>query len=102
MRVFRFRLRATTSVIVATLVLLVGAMPASAAAAPPRDISKFGCPPNLPNPFSDIAGSVHETAIRCGYLYGFFNGTSSTTFTPDANVTRGQYASFLARAFAYA
>lgn len=102
MGVKRFRTRAIAAAIVATAVLLLGATPVRAAAAPPRDISKFACSPNLPNPFTDIAGSVHETAIRCGFQYGFFNGTSSTTFTPAANVTRGQYASFLARAIAYA
>ena len=102
MGVKRFRTRAAVAAIVATAVLLLGAAPSVAAAAPPRDINQFACPANLPNPFTDIAGSVHETAIRCGFLYGFFNGTSGSTFTPEANVTRGQYASFLARALAYA
>lgn len=102
MGVISSRARTSAASIIATVVLLVGATPAGAAAAPPRDINKFACPPDLPNPFTDIAGSAHETAIRCGYLYGFFNGTSGTTFTPDANVTRGQFASFLARGVAYA
>ena len=98
----RFRLRRTTAVVVGVaMVLAMTATPASADAAPARDPSKFACPPNLPNPFTDIAGSVHETDIRCGFLYGFFNGTSSTTFSPEADMTRGQYASILARAVAH-
>jgi len=101
MGIIRFRTRATVCVSIATAVLLLGATPSVAAAAPPRDINDFACPANLPNPFTDIAGSVHETAIRCGALYGFFNGTSPTTFAPEADVTRGQYASFLARAIAF-
>ena len=98
----RFRPRSATAVVVgAAMVLAIAATPAAADAAPPRDPSKFACPPNLPNPFTDIAGSVHETDIRCGFLYGFLNGTSSTTFSPEADMTRGQYASILARAVAH-
>jgi hypothetical protein len=96
-------LRSTLAIVVAAAaLLLVGATPAGAAAGPPRDPSRFGCPPESPNPFTDIDGSVHEAAIRCEAAYGFINGTTSTTFSPSGPVTRGQVASFLARATAYA
>jgi hypothetical protein len=76
---------------------LLTAAPAGAAAAPPRDISRFACPADLPNPFTDISGSVHEQAIRCLTAYELVNGTTPTTFSPLADVKRGQLASFLAR-----
>jgi hypothetical protein len=44
---------------------------------------------------------VHEASIRCAAAYGFINGTTSTTFSPGAPVTRGQIASFLARVVAF-
>src|SRR3546814_14823922 len=57
--------------------------------------------PISPNPFSDIAGNTHESAIRCMTRYGFVNGKTSTTFDPSTDVTRAQLASFLARGLAY-
>jgi len=88
--------------ILAAMLLVSTAAPAGADAAPPRDITRFACPPNSPNPFTDITGSTHEEAIRCAVAYGFVNGTSSTTFSPDAPLTRGQAASFLARGVTFA
>ena len=84
-----------------TLVGVLGA-PARAGAAPPRDIHRFACPTDSPNPFTDLGGSVHEAAIRCAAAYGFINGTTSTTFSPDQPLTRGQAASTTARALAFA
>jgi hypothetical protein len=95
------RLRAALTAVVATAVLGLTATPAAAEAAPPRDTSRFACPASLPDPFTDIDGSVHETAIRCLAAYGFINGTTSTTFSPHDTVTRGQMASFLARVLAF-
>lgn len=96
------RSRRTTGLLVVALSLLGATLPASAAAAPPRDITAHACPPQLPDPFTDTAGSVHEVAIRCLAQYGFVNGTSATTFSPNRSVTRGQLASFLARVLAFA
>ena len=96
------RARSTLAIVLAAMVVLLGsASPAGASAAPPRDPSQFACPPESPNPFTDIDGSVHEASIRCAAAYGFINGTTSTTFSPGAPVTRGQIASFLARLVAF-
>src|SRR3546814_395464 len=85
---------------VAAAVVGTGAR-AEAAAQPPRDTSRYACPASTPNPFSDIAGNTHESAIRCMTRYGFVNGKTSTTFDPSTDVTRAQLASFLARGLAY-
>lgn len=95
------RTRLLATAVLATALLGLGPATAGAAAAPPRDTSRFACPASLPDPFTDVAGSVHEQAIRCLALYGFINGTTSTTFTPGRAVTRGQLASFIARAMAW-
>jgi hypothetical protein len=95
------RIRLTLATFLSVALLGVAPAPAGGAAAPPRDTSRFACPATLPNPFTDIAGSGHEQAIRCMARYGFVNGTTSTTFSPHGEVTRGQLASFLARALAF-
>jgi hypothetical protein len=95
------RTRWTTLLVAAPLAIAASVVapsrPAGADAAPPRDISRFACPADLPDPFTDIAGSVHEQAIRCLAAYELVNGTSPTTFSPNQKVTRGQLASFLVR-----
>ncbi len=91
---------ALAAALVAPLIAIAPA-PAGAAAAPPRDTSRFGCPSTLPAPFADIDGSVHEQAIRCMAALGFVRGRTTTAFDPRANVTRGQLASFLARYLAF-
>ncbi len=48
--------------------------------------------------FDDIANSVHRTNISTIARVGITTGTSATTFSPDAPVTRGQMAAFLRRA----
>ena len=52
-----------------------------------------------PAPFTDTAGLSAESraAIDCVAHYGITKGTSATTFSPDALVTRLQTALFLAR-----
>jgi hypothetical protein len=52
----------------------------------------------LKTPFTDIATSIYETNIEWVYQAGITAGCSPTLFCPDASVTRGQVASFLARA----
>jgi len=52
-------------------------------------------------PYTDvIAGYYYDTAIRWAVETGVTNGTSATTFTPDAPCTRGQIVTFLWRALA--
>ena len=48
--------------------------------------------------FTDIPTNVHERSIERVALAGFASGTSPTTYAPAFPVTRGQMATFLARA----
>ena len=51
------------------------------------------------NPFTDVkAGSYYEKAVLWALANGVTKGTSSTTFSPDANCTRAQIVTFLYRA----
>lgn len=51
------------------------------------------------NPFTDIAaGSYYNQAVLWAVEKGITNGTSATTFGPDASCTRAQVATFLWRA----
>ena len=51
-------------------------------------------------PFVDVLESSPEAqAIACIYALGITTGTSPTTYSPGANVTRAQMASFLARLY---
>ena len=52
--------------------------------------------------FSDVPRNVHEVQIERVALAGFASGTSLTTFSPELRVTRGQMATFLARALGLA
>jgi hypothetical protein len=52
---------------------------------------------NAPTPFVDIGGSFAAADIACIYALGITTGTSPTTYSPGAAVTREQMASFLAR-----
>ena len=59
-----------------------------------------GCPApkGSSNDFTDVvAGSYYETAVQWAVEQGITNGTSATTFSPDAIVTRGQVVTFLWR-----
>ncbi|RHW39574.1 S-layer homology domain-containing protein [Lysinibacillus yapensis] len=49
-------------------------------------------------PFKDVANSPYKSAIEILYANNVTSGTSATTFSPKANVTRGEFASFLLRA----
>lgn len=48
-------------------------------------------------PFTDISGKWYEDAVKWAYDTGAVNGTSPTTFTPEANITREQFATILYR-----
>lgn len=49
-------------------------------------------------PFTDVAkNSWYETAVAWCYANGIVNGTSDTTFSPDAEITREQLAAMLIR-----
>ena len=49
-------------------------------------------------PFSDVAGTIHEDAIAAIVRVDIAGGFGDGTYRPDAEVTRGQMATFLARA----
>ena len=48
--------------------------------------------------FADVAGSVHDPSVRAITHHGVTEGFPDGTFRPADGVTRGQLASFLARA----
>lgn len=53
------------------------------------------------NPFADVAASQYYTnAVLWAVGNGITNGTSATTFSPDANCTRAQIVTFLYRCLA--
>ncbi|MFF5994967.1 5'-nucleotidase C-terminal domain-containing protein [Lysinibacillus sp. KU-BSD001] len=54
------------------------------------------------NPFTDVASSSeYYEAIIALYENGLTTGTTAKTYSPDANVTRGQLASFIVRGLAW-
>ncbi len=57
-----------------------------------------GVGPGPPAPFDDIGGSVHFDAIVALVDAGVTEGCDSNSFCPNRPVTRGQMASFIARA----
>lgn len=50
------------------------------------------------SPFSDVAGTTHADAIAATVEEGITGGFADGTYRPDDEVTRGQMATFLARA----
>lgn len=77
---------------VAVLMALLPALPAGAATE--------ACPTTIPKAgFSDLGGLSSETveAISCVAFYGIAQGTSSTSFAPQLDVSRWQMALFLVR-----
>ncbi len=52
--------------------------------------------------FSDDDTSIFEGDIEWLYSRGITDGTGATTYSPGADVTRGQMAAFLVRSFGYA
>jgi S-layer homology domain len=63
--------------------------PATASACDPVEVPGAG--------FTDVGANVHREAIDCLVWWGIVNGTSGTTFAPQANVRRDQAASVIAR-----
>lgn len=58
--------------------------------------------PVAPTPtFTDIEQSYSKEAIEALYAAGITTGTSETTFSPTAPMTRAQFAVMIARAFGY-
>ena len=55
--------------------------------------------PVATGPFTDTAGNTHAGNINAVAARGIATGTTATTYSPDANVLRGQMATFLARGF---
>jgi hypothetical protein len=53
--------------------------------------------PMGPRVYSDVSGNTHEDNIYYLTDLGIAQGTSATTFSPGAPVTRGQMATFLVR-----
>ena len=57
-----------------------------------------GLPPGAPHPFNDVPPTAfYAAAVAWMYSAGVTTGTSSTTFAPDREVTRGEVAAFLWR-----
>ena len=93
----RRRARRGTSILSA-LALVAALVVPSAVAQAPGGIK--ACWDEIePAPFTDTAGLSAESvaAIDCVAHYGITKGTSATTYSPDALVTRLQTARFLAR-----
>lgn len=61
----------------------------------------FALPPPEGDHFPDVAASVHREAVNAAAESGVTAGCEPTRFCPRAPVTRGQMASFLARAIGY-
>ena len=51
----------------------------------------------ISNPFTDTKNDYYTDAMLWAYKNGIVTGTSATTFSPDANVTREQIAAILYR-----
>lgn len=52
---------------------------------------------NVMLPFTDVAGNFFFCQIAAAYFSGLANGTTPTTYSPYANVTRDQMAAFATR-----
>lgn len=67
-------------------------------AAPPVPIQPTtnACPTVPVTPFVDISGNTHARGIACAYGWQLASGRDANYFAPNARVTRGQMASFLA------
>lgn len=57
----------------------------------------IACPTRAAPAYTDVDGQQHHAAIVCVTQRGVAQGTARRTYTPDASVTRGQMASFIAR-----
>lgn len=54
---------------------------------------------NDPSRYTDISGHPYEAALRNALSNGIMYGTTATTATPDATITRAQMATLIVRAF---
>jgi hypothetical protein len=63
--------------------------PATQAACPPLEVPG--------TTLTDVAGTVHESGITCAVWHGIFGGFADGTFRPDGELSRGQFASNVAR-----
>ena len=64
------------------------------------ELSGRDCPDGGALPFDDVAaGSVHHDGIMCLRALGITSGTSASTFSPDRDVTRAEFATMLARLY---
>jgi hypothetical protein len=83
----------------ALLVLLLGVIPVSMAAADTQARTTDNvCDPPFVSAFDDIDGSAHEDNVLCMADYGITEGTGDgTSYSPRREVTRAQMASFIAR-----
>ena len=63
-----------------------------------RDVLGRACPGGG-TPFSDVAGSVHEDNIACIYNLGITVGTTTTTYSPQDELTASQISRFLLRTY---
>ncbi len=60
-----------------------------------------GSPSAIPSNFTDVPKDAeYAQAVAWAVEQGITQGTSATTFSPDATCTRGQIVTFLYRAFA--
>lgn len=59
----------------------------------------YTLPDNAPDAFTDDDGTVHEASIDAVAAIGVMQGTSDTTFAPQAPVTRAQLATIIAAAY---
>ena len=60
--------------------------------------SGWSMDPEVPNPFTDVKpGDYSYDAVRWGLTWGITNGTTATTFSPNAPCTRAQAVTFLFR-----
>jgi hypothetical protein len=66
---------------------------------PPARSLDPACPAGRvpPSPFRDVAGNLHELAIRCMAWWRVTTGTGPGTYGPERTVRRDQMATFLAR-----
>ncbi|MDJ0664032.1 MAG: DUF4397 domain-containing protein [Acidimicrobiia bacterium] len=61
-------------------------------------VRAFNIPPSAVDAFTDDDGTLFEAEINALAAAGITKGTSATTYSPDAPVTRAQMATFLVRA----
>ncbi|HSP05349.1 MAG TPA: S-layer homology domain-containing protein [Acidimicrobiales bacterium] len=84
---------------IAALTVGIFAVSPAGAAEPPGAVttSDFCANAGDASMFEDIDDSTFTDEIVCAELLGMTQGTTLTTYDPDADVTRGQMASFIAR-----